>query len=494
MSSLKKIISLLLVFVMCFLFLDVGYLIAENNNSPTSIFFGIMFQLGNGDYYICPEFVSEFPDNNFSVKKSIAGIKVELSDSAVVPKNGEKCLVVGDYDFESGCVTASVVRDKIEWLSGELREGKFPLVGKKYSIVFANGLVSTIETEGRVELFGERLGDLIVVYAICPSQKTKTTITGLIKEVKDNLVVITKKEGSGRKARYFDIEIILEKDTPVFEGRNRILFSQIIPGRVGVCTGIFDYSAGTIRPDTLICNIDQATDGGRIIGVITGNKDNKLKVKAGINQLVHSEFSVLMKNNCWVVWNERILDPGEYSKIPINFTVEIIGIFSEENKTIIADTIRINPTNSFEYLFGVWDEETESITDFYGDTHEVEILDTTWISAPGGSLTDGRFVHLWMDGDEAIACYVPELGIMGVRVTGWLKSAEDGMIQIDCLGSMNYDLQGKTVQVLCGGNCMVVKGGQGIVDINTLPAGTLLHCWGVPDLEGSLKALLVSVY
>jgi hypothetical protein len=493
-SFLKKITSLLLVFVMCFLFFDIGYLRAENNNSPTSIFFGTMFQLGNGDYYICPEFVNEFPDNNFGVKKNIAGIKVELPNSAVVPKNGEKCLVAGDYDFESGCVTASVVRDKIEWLSGELKEGKFFLVGKKYSIVFVNGFVSTIEEEGRVELFGERLDNLIVVYAICPSQKTKTTITGLIKEVKDNRVVMVKKEGSGRKARHADIEIILEKDTPIFEGRNRILSSQIIPGRVGVCTGIFDYSAGTIRPDTLICNIDQATDGGRIIGVITGNKDNKLKVKAGINQLVHSEFTVLMKNNCWVVWGERILDPGEYSKIPINFTVEIIGIFGEENKTIIADTIRINPSKPFEYLFGVWDEETESITDFYGDIHRVEIVDTTWISAPGGSLTDGRLIHLWMDGDEAIACYVPELGIMGVRVTGWLKSAGGGTIQIDCLGSMNYDLQGKIVQVLCGGNCMVVKGGQGIVDINTLPAGTLLHCWGVPDLEGNLRALLVSVY
>ncbi len=494
MNSLKKITSLLLVFVVCFLFLGIGYLRAENNNSSASIFFGTMFQLGNGDYYICPEFVSEFPDNNFSVKKNITGIKVELPNSSTIPKNGEKCLVVGDYDFESGCVTASVVRDKIEWLSGELRDGKFFLVGKKYSITFANGFVSTIETEGRVELFGERLDNLVVVYAVCPSQKTKTTITGLIKEVKDNRVVMVKKEGSGRKARYSDIEIVLEKSTPIFEGRNRILSSQIIPGRVGACTGIFDYSAGIIRPDTLICNIDQATDGGRIIGVITGNNDNKLRVKAGINQLVHSEFTVLMKKNCWVVWNERILDPGEYSKIPINFTVEIIGIFTEENKMIIADTIRINPTNPFKYLFGVWDEETESVTDFYGETHKIEIVDTTWISAPGGSLVDGRFVHLWMDGGEAIACYIPQLGIMGVRVTGWLKSVEGGTIQIDCLGSMNYDLQGKIVQVLCGENCMVVKGGQGIVDINTLPVGTLLHCWGVPDLEGSLRALLVSVY
>ncbi|MEZ4812671.1 MAG: hypothetical protein R2883_04170 [Caldisericia bacterium] len=59
---------------------------------------------------------------------------------------------------------------------------------------------------------------------------------------------------------------------------------------------------------------------------------------------------------------------------------------------------------------------------------------------------------------------------------------------------MNYDLQGKKLDIDCRKGCKVIQGGFGFVDPETLEDGSLLHCWGIPDFSGSFDALMISVH
>ncbi len=474
----------------------------EQNDGPISIFFGNVLRLDDFDYYLIPEYINSEDYLNSEVNENLAAIRLELEKKSFDSKVSKNVFVAGHWDFESGCVDSLVCREGCDHFTGEFKDGFFYSLGKKYFPIFSSNSVfsgdflwdSMGRIVGKVDLFGVRIDQMIIVYAVAERIETPTTFTGQIRKNDLNEFFFVKSEKNGRKITSSEYELFFDDESQIFEGRNRINISQIIPGRVSLCNGLIDNDSNSILVNSLVCNISQATDGGRILGVVKENNGETLKISCVVNQFVECELKTTFSQNTLIIHDGLILNYKELLKIPIDYPVEVIGIFGEYSNELNVDVITTDPKKSSDFVFGVWNEETESITDYFGDEHKSLIDDYSWIYSPGGAIEENTILLSWLTDGKAVGVYVPEFGIMGVRLTGWFTGYENGIIKLDCLGSMNYDLQGKKLDVDCRKGCKVIEGGFGFIDPETIEVGTLLHCWGIPDFSGNFDALMVSVH
>ncbi len=468
---------------------------ADDTEIEPYIFFGKTFSI-SGDYYIIPEYTDYFNIQSLytDVEENIAGYKIELSNTAVVPDDGDRCLVVGDMNQSSGCITSTVVETGIEWIIGRMNDGKISIFGKEYIPVWSDNPTIKTDCEGSLNIFGRKHETSISIYAICPSTEARTTITGIISEVKEDSISIDRVDGQGRSNRLTSITVPIDDNSVIFEGRNMLSPEQIIAGRVCACKGILNHTSKTMDADVLICNAYQATDSGRLIG-LTDNFDGEfLRVKTSINSSTTIELKVLTHGKSYVIMDGQILTDNQMHKIPSDKPIEMIGSFSKTNSVFIADVLTIQPDGVSDFVFGYWEEEYGGIRDSKNVSHPIEITENTWFDSPGGSLADGRFVEAWITQNTTIACYVPQLGILGVRVSGWFVNAIGGSFELKCHNAMDTDLQGSIVDIICDKGCKAIKGGQGPVDIRSIPKNTYLHCWGIPNGKGQFRALMVSVH
>lgn len=484
-----------MILLSCVMVISSGFIRANEDNPELNIFYGEMFRIADS-YYIIPAYTDYISSTNeqASVEENVAGFRVELSSSSSVPRDGNTCLVVGDINHSSGCITSVMVQRDMEWMTGKMKDGRLSIYGKEYVLVWGENAIIKGDMNGSIYVFGRKYETTITAYAICPKNDARTTITGVISEVKDNSITIDKKDGQGRSARVTQIRVPLQDNTIIFEGRNKLSPAQVIAGRICACRGILDYSKKEMNADILICNAYQATDSGRLIGLTDEFDGEFMRIKTSINSSIPINLKIATHAKSWVIMDERILTPDDMKSIPTDRPVEIIGVFSKSNCIFIADVIAIEPDGITDFVFGSWDEESTGIIDFNGVLHPVEITDHTWFDSPGGDLSEGRFAQAWMTPNETIACYVPQIGILGVRVTGWFQRAYGDYFELECHSAMDSDLQGKVVEVVCSESCQAIRGGQGPVDIKSIPTDTFMHCWGIPNKEGKFWGLMISVH
>jgi len=500
---IRKLAASLLVFLICVGLFSVdsrAIFSSEEQSEPQTLVYGRVFLSGNGETCICPQYITNYNlTQDYEVPLNAPGLRVELPPDSDSPLSGDLAVCVGSIDSNEWCMTSSTfTTGEIEWLTGIIEGNSFKLVGKSYELLFDSRFVSleireefSDSSKREVDLFGVRGDGAVLAYAVCDAQPSKKTYVGKLTEFDGATAKIIVVDGVGRHAATRTLTAEINGDTKIFEGKNPIWKKRIVPGRICALYGHYNASTGTIEADTLICDLDLATDGGRVVGVVVDNNPDEFSILTSVAPCVPMRLGATLTIDTKIVKDGSVIDKAETSKIPIGTSVEVIGVFGTANTAISATSVSTNPFKPSDSVFGKLSDE--GLVDFFGSVHGFDFDDLSNATGIGGEIVPGRWVIAWVSNGHVQSAHFPELGFMGVRISGYLKNVGNSNITIDCVSSMDYDLPGRVLDIGCGVYCKAIVGGVGIVRLSDIPAGSFLHCWGVPTLDGGFQAMLVNV-
>jgi len=467
------------------------------------IVFGIAIQTSDG-FFVAPDFIAlSKPLSNQKGSTDMPGLKVNAPLGSQPVKNGDKTLCIGNIDTSTGCMDASRFHlGNLNWVYGELGEGIITANGKELKLIPS---VDTIFCDnGKVTTKSEMQGKIVdCIYSITRQGAIPLVIFNGMKERSS----FTGKLIDNQVTGIISFEAV--KDWGTSKERKRILAQTsektsfyegcAITERKDVYLNRFGYCSGTMTPDGMFLNTDvintdiaSATFGGRIFGLVVGAGNDFVKVRIVLPGLVPITMKVKANSNTKIILNDeevefkKLLDmaPG------LNISVEAIGAYTEDQFAMNARLIRINPREISSYFCGIFKDD--NLVDFYGNKLLYREYGFLKLLYGQGAHSDGKMAEVWHYAGKVCAIGFPQVGILGLPISGKLMGIESGKLRLECKRAYDYNLFGKTMELVMTSGTKFIEGGVGVVDPSTVDVGSIINCWGFFDDNG-FRLIIVDV-
>lgn len=417
---------------------------------------------------------------------------LEMTIKPWLVPSGKTVLALGKFDAVYSCFEPTqLIGTGLEKVTGKIGEGSINSSGR---LVKADFSKSTFLKNGEpakiadlkdldLECFGEYSGETFRVFLALDADSTIQSFSGIIKEIGDEEVVFEATKNWGKQKELTSIVakpsgrcVFLRGNAPVKS------MKELSKGRLSALLLRKD-SAGKDEAIAVQSDLLATTSGGRILGLTTSTGDGSIKIKTvfqgGIQATLNAKIGTLTKilENGNSITQEKLF--GFVAAKP--FPVEVIGSFEQDQFSVKASLVRINPLGPSEYFCGT--AEGDIATNFFGKTRKLVFSDQTKFLYGAPPLTDGNPIECWFEGDKIIAFGLPQIGILGFPVEGKFLSSDGDSILLDCYGGYDRSLTGQKIKLYLNRATKFIRGGEGEVSPSEIPFGQRLSCFGFFDKE-----------
>lgn len=494
-----KIISILLCACLSLAF----PIAADSSELAPDIVFGLAIEASDG-FFVAPDFIAFSKTPSYQKGATdMPGLKVNAPTGARPVKNGDKVLCIGNLDPSTGCIEASRFHlNDLGWVYGEFGENKITSEGRELKLVPSADTVYC--DDGRISSKSAMQGKTVdCIYSITKQGATPLAIFNGMKErssytgkLMDNQVTgiisfdAIKDWGTSRERRRILAQT--SNKTSFFEGCAATERKDVYLNRFGYCSGTQTPDGMFLDTDVINTDIASATFGGRIFGLVVGAGNDFVKVRTVLPGLVPVTMKVKANSNTKVVVNgqeaefKKLLDmaPG------LNVSVEAVGAFTEDQFAMNARLIRVNPRETSSYFCGIF--AGDNLVDFYGNKLLYREYGFLKLLYGQGAHSDGNMAEVWHYGGKVCAIGFPQVGILGLPISGKFMGMENGKLKLECKRTYDYNLFGKTMELTVVSNTKFIEGGVGVVDPSTIDVGNIINCWGFFD-SGGFRLIMVDV-
>lgn len=417
---------------------------------------------------------------------------LEITGKPWLVASGRTVLTLGRFDATYSCFEPTqLVGLDLEKVSGKIEESSINSSGRlikadfSRSIFLKNGEPSKMADlrDFDVECFGEYSGEIFRVFLALDTDNTIQSLSGIIKEIGDEEVVFEATKNWGKQKELTRIVakpsewcVFLRGNAPVenMKGLSKGKLSALL---------LRKNLAGEDEAIAIQSDLLATTSGGRILGLATGTGDGSIKIKTvfqgGIPATLNAKIGTLTKilENGNSITQEKLFELVAARPLP----AEVIGNFEQDQFSVKASLVRINPLGPSEYFCGI--AKGDVATNFFGKTRKLVFSDQAKFLYGTPPLTDGNPVECWFEGDKIVAFGLPQIGILGFPLEGRFLGSEGDTILLDCYGSYDRSLAGQKIKLYLNRATKFIRGGEGEVLPSEISFGQRLSCFGVFNNE-----------
>ncbi|MCE5175959.1 MAG: hypothetical protein ABFD23_02220 [Caldisericales bacterium] len=417
---------------------------------------------------------------------------LEITIKPWLVPSGRTVLALGRFDAVYSCFEPTqLVGLDLEKVSGKIEDSSINSSGRLIKADFSrstflkNGEPSKMADLKNLDLecFGEYFGEIFRVSLALDADNTIQSFSGIIKEIGDEEVVFEATKNWGKQKELTKIVVkpsegcvFLRGNAPVenIRGLSKGKFSALL---------LRKNTAGENEAITIQSDLLATTSGGRVLGLATSAGDGSIKIKtvfqggipATLNAKIGTLTKILESGNS--ITQEKLF--GLVAAKP--FTVEVIGSFEQDQFSVKASLVRINPLEPSTYFCGI--AKGDIATNFFGKTRKLVFSDQAKFLYGTPPLTDGNPVECWFEGDKIVAFGLPQIGILGFPLEGRFLGSEEDSILLDCYGSYDRSLTGQKIKLYLNIATKFIRGGEGEVPPSEISFGQRLSCFGVFNNE-----------
>ncbi len=491
----KTAIAVLASLLLCF----PQTLTTAKTDSKISVVFGQAFSVGARAFVAADTIYSKnfLPFSSEIMDRP--GLEITIKPWLV--PSGKTILALGRLDSTYSCFEPTqLVGPDLEKISGKMEEGHINSSGRlvkadfSKSIFLKNGEPAKMADlkDLDLECFGEYSGETFRVFLVLDADNTIQSFSGIIKEIDDEEVVFEATKNWGKQKELTRIVakpsegcVLLRGNAPVenMRGLSKGRFSALLLRK----NPAGENEAMAIQSD-LLAN----TSGGRILGLAVSAGDGSIKIKTifqgGIQATLNAKIGTLTKilENGSSITQEKLF--GLVAAKP--FPVEVIGNFEQDQFSVKASLVRINPLELSEYFCGI--AKGDVATNFFGKTRKLVFSDQAKFLYGTPPLTDGNPVECWFEGDKIVAFGLPQIGILGFPLEGRFLGSEGDSILLDCYGGYDRSLTGQKIKLYMNRATKFIRGGEGEVPPSEISFGQKLSCFGVFN-DGKFVVMMASL-
>ncbi len=458
------------------------------SESPMALVYGRIARLESGETFVFPETINGFGFRvPTSANQEISGLKVVV-DSKVT--NGQDFVGIGLLDSYAGCFEPDWYKiGEIDWESGLLGNGFIESVGQKITVVttksrsikhgFYVNPKSLADTE--VDAFGAYNDGKFEILAMTDMPVSNARFCGKITGIQETGIVDFEavRVYGPRSSETMQVLAQTNPTTLLQNGAGLATLKTLGTGKLGVCEGLYNPQSKIMQAKTVVYDLNSSVFGGRTFGIVTSVGMDNMVIQTMLPGCVTA--SVKCKTDTAQVNNGINIvkgSPRDWA-IPGKTVVEVFGAFENDQFTVNAKLVRIDPVAASRYFCGFYMDGY--IHDIFGGRTKYVATPNTKVLLGAGEPKDGMFVTGWAEKGRAVGILYPEIGLLGFRVAGTLKEIRRSSYVINVTDAFDMRLPGREFEVFFTEKSRVVDPKKGFIAPESVEPFTKVGCWGQID-------------
>ena|GEM_PF-736878 len=420
------------------------------------------------------------------------GLKINFLCHPPSIKTGDELVCFGKVDRIRGCMDVTSFKSiKGEWIYGFIKNGEFYVGTRKVklitgfdTLIFNKGKLVVSLPDGEADVLCSRLekhgeNDTFNAHLFFVNSQSRTSFTGvLVDKQEKKLISIEAKNNWGSYVERMKFYGTVNENAIIMEGPSQTTFEHLSTGKLGICIGYYNRVNQQMGIDVVNADIQSATYGGRILGIVSTNDEDSFRIKTVLPGCLTVNTLIKIDKDTTFL-KDGVQSSFDYITKNItssNIFVEVIGTFLDDQFTLDASLVRMNPKNPSHYFCGII--KGKEIKDFFGNKKTLKLAKNAKLLSGQRNLDDGTVAQFWFEGDESIAFNYPQVGPLGLGLSGYIIKIDSGKITLNCQRAYDYNLFGRQLNLAISSKCKFIKGGIGEINPNEISPNTRVICWG----------------
>lgn len=462
--------------------------VPAKSESPRALVYGRIARLESGETYVFPETINGF---GFRVptptNQEVSALRVSV-DAKVI--NGEDFVGIGLLDSYAGCFEPDWFKTgEIDWESGILGNGFIESVGQKITVVttksrsikqgFYVNPKNLVDTE--VDAFGTYKDGKLEILAMSDMPVSNARFCGKITGIQETGIVDFEavRVYGPRSSETIHVLAQTNPTTLLQNGAGLATLKTLGIGKLGTCEGLYNPQSKIMQAKTVVYDLNSSVFGGRTLGIVTSVGMDNMVIQTMLPGCIPA--SVKCKtDSAQINKGIEILkgSPRDWA-VPGKTVVEVFGAFENDQFTVNAKLVRVDPAAGSKYFCGFFMDGY--IYDILGGKTKYVATPNTKVLLGTGEPKDGMFVVGWAEKGRASAILYPEIGLLGFRVAGTLKEIRRSSYVINVTDAFDLRLPGREYEIFFTEKSKVVDPKKGFIAPESVEPLTRVGCWGQID-------------